>query len=163
MMDANLDFMTWTSEDLPSHHSSVRLRPLIQALFTRILPLGVTQRVTGPTRAERGVPVTGLDHLYTNRPTKLAEIRTEWTGLSDHKIILVRKISRDFKRTERYTKKQIFKNFDQEEFRTALSQMPELAACLTSTSADLSAIILQQGITRVLNTLAPVRSIQNRK
>ena len=46
------DFLTWTSEDLPSHHSSVPLRPLNHALFTRILPLGVTQRVTGPTRAE---------------------------------------------------------------------------------------------------------------
>ena len=162
MMDANLDFLTWTSEELPNHHSSVRLRPLIQALFSRILPLGVTQLVTGPTRAEQGVAATGLDHLYTNKPTKLSEVRTEWTGLSDHKIILVRKFSRDFKRTERYTRKLAFKNFNQEEFRTAVTTMPELAACLASTSADLSASILQRGITRVLDTMAPVRTIQNR-
>ena len=44
-----------------------------------------------------------------------------------------------------------------------MSQMPELAACLMSTSADVSASLLQQGITRVLDTMAPVRTIQNRK
>ena len=105
MMDANLDFLTWSREDLPSHHSSVKLKQLSEALFTRILPLGVTQMVTGPTRAERGVPATGLDHLYSNRPNKLSEVKTEWTGMSDHKIVLARKFSKDFKRTERYTRK----------------------------------------------------------
>ena len=90
MMDVNLDLLTWTKEDLPIYHSSVRLRLLIRALFTRILPSKVTQLVAGPTRADRGVPLTGLNHLYTNMPTKLLEVRTEWTGLSDHKIILVR-------------------------------------------------------------------------
>ena len=94
--------------------------------------------------------------------TKLSKVRTEWTGSSDHKIILVRKFSRDFKRTERYTQKQAFKNCNQEEFRTALTTMPEMAACLVSTSADLSTSILQQGITRVLDTMAPVRTIQTR-
>ena len=163
MMDANLDFLTWSSEDLPSHHSSVKLRPLTQALFSRILPLGMTQMVTSPTRAERGVPVTGLDHLYSNRPTKLSEIQTEWTGMSDHKIILARKFSKDFKRTERYTRKRMFKNFDQEQFKTAVASMPELIDSLASTSADLSAAILNMGISRVLDTMAPVCTIQNRK
>ena len=65
MMDANIDLLTWTTEDLPRQHSSSKLRPLTQALFARILPQGVSQLVTCATRAERGVPVTGLDHLYT--------------------------------------------------------------------------------------------------
>ena len=41
-MDDNLDFLTWRSEGLPPHHSSVRLRPLVYALFEKILPLGVS-------------------------------------------------------------------------------------------------------------------------
>ena len=55
-MDANLDFLTWTQENLPNHHSSARLRPLTKALFSRIIPLEVTQLVTGPTRAEPFMP-----------------------------------------------------------------------------------------------------------
>ena len=163
MLDANLDFLTWTNENLPSYHSSVKLRQLTQALFTRILPLGVTQMVTGPTRAEKGVAVTGLDHLYSNKPTKLSEVRTEFTGMSDHKIILVRKFTRDLDRRERYTKKRVFKNFQPDRFQTMVSSMPEIAACLASTSADTAAFILNQGITRILDTMAPVRTIQTKK
>ena len=66
VLDANLDFLTWRSDDQPSHHSSFKLKPLIDALFERIFPLGVSQLVTGATRLERGQPRAGLDHLYTN-------------------------------------------------------------------------------------------------
>ena len=163
MMDANLDFLTWTQEDLPSHHSSVKLRPLTHALFTQILPQGVIQLVTGPTRAERGVAATGLDHCYSNKATKLSEVKTEWTGMSDHKIVLVRKFTRDLKRSERYTRKRVFKNFNQELFRAAVSSMPELATCLAANCADRAAFSLSAGITRILDNTAPIRTIQNRK
>ena len=50
MLDANLDFLTWrNSESLPSNHSSNRLSGLVDALFDRIMPLGVSQLVTGAT------------------------------------------------------------------------------------------------------------------
>jgi hypothetical protein len=163
MMDANLDFLTWTKEDLPAHHSSVKLRPLMQALFTRILPRGVSQLVTSATRAERGVPVSGLDHLYTNRPDKLSEVKAEFTGMSDHKIILVRRFSKDIKRTERYTTKRIFKDFQPDQFQAAVRSMPELAACLASTCPSVAASVLTGGLTRILDIMAPVRTIQQRR
>ena len=90
MMDANIDFLTWTKEDLPSQHSSSKLRPLTIALFNRIFPLGVSQLVSCATRAKHGVPVTGIDHLYTNRPDKLFEVKAEFTGMLDLKIVTVR-------------------------------------------------------------------------
>ena len=62
IMDANIDHLTWRMNDsLPPHSSSFRLKSLIDALFTRIIPMGVTQLVTGATRMERGQPRTGLD------------------------------------------------------------------------------------------------------
>jgi hypothetical protein len=151
-MDANMEYLNWTQDDLPCHHSSVTLRSLTQALFTRILPLGITQLVTGATRAEHGVPVTGLDHLYSNKATKLSKVRTEWTGMSDHKIILVRKFSRDLQRLERYTKIFLFKNFCPGQFEVAVSSMPDLTACLVTTCASMASSILTQGISRGLDT-----------
>ena len=74
------------TENLPSHHSSIRLKSLIEALFDRILPLGVTQLVTGATRIERGQPKSGLDHLYSNRSEKLSSVQTFFTGVFDHKL-----------------------------------------------------------------------------
>ena len=163
MMDANIDFLTWTNEDLPSQHSSSKLRPLTQALFTRILPHGVSQLVICATRAERGVPVTGLDHLYTNRPEKLSEVSAEFTGMSDHKIVTVRKFSKDMKRRERYTTKRTFKSFQADHFQAAVRSMPELETCLAAICPTTAANILTNGITRILDNMAPVRTIQNRK
>ena len=71
--------------------------------------------------------------------------------------------SKDLKRAERYTRKRVFKNFDQEKFKREVSRMTELQDCLFSTSADASAAILNHGISRVLDNMAPVRTIQNRK
>ena len=87
MMDANLDHLTWRSSDnLPYHHSSRRLKDLIDLLFEQIIPLGVSQLVTGATRFERGQPQSGLDHLYSNKPDKLSSTQTYFTGMSDHKL-----------------------------------------------------------------------------
>ena len=80
MMDANIDFLTWrNAENLPPHHSSVRSKSLINELFDRIIPHGVSQLVTGATRVERGCPRTGLDHLYSNKPQKLSSVQTYLT------------------------------------------------------------------------------------
>ena len=95
MIDANLDFLTWrNSEHLPSHHSSNKLKSLIDALFARIFPLGVSQLVTTPTRIERGQPRVGLDHIYTNRVDKLAPVESYFTGMSDHKVLKVNRYSK---------------------------------------------------------------------
>ena len=90
MMDANLDHLTWMQTNgLNSSHSSVRLKTLIDLLFTKIIPLGVCQLVNVATRFERGWPVSGLDHVYTNKPDKVTPVKTYFTGCSDHKLLKV--------------------------------------------------------------------------
>ena len=105
-LDANIDFLTWRSENLPPNHSSIRLRPLTDALFDRILPLGVSL-VTGATWMMRGQPKSGLDHLYSNRPEKLSSIQTLYTGLSDHKLIKVTRFAKSFRQNPRYIIRKI--------------------------------------------------------
>ena len=36
-LDANLDFLTWRTDDLPTNHRSVKLKSLTDALFERII------------------------------------------------------------------------------------------------------------------------------
>ena len=63
-LDANIDHITWRMQDsLSQHSSSVKLKSLMEALLTRIIPHGVAQMVNGDTRIERGQPRTELDHL----------------------------------------------------------------------------------------------------
>ena len=108
-LDANLDLLTWRKENLPAHHSSVRLKPLINALFDIILPLGVTQLVSGATRMQGGQPRTGLDHLYINKPEKLSTVQTHFTGMSDHKLLKVTRFSKSFKQCPRFIRKRMMK------------------------------------------------------
>ena len=41
-MDANIDFIKWTADNLSSSDNTYRLRPLIEELFSRIFPQGVS-------------------------------------------------------------------------------------------------------------------------
>ena len=54
MMEANLDFLNWSESNLPATDQTVRLKPFIEQLFSRIFTLGVSQLVTTATRAWHG-------------------------------------------------------------------------------------------------------------
>ena len=160
-LDANLDSLTWRNENLPQNHSSVKLKPLIDALFNRIIPLGVCQLVTGATRLMRNQPKAGLDHLYSNRPEKLSSVQTFITGLSDHKLVKVTRFSRTFRQNPRYIKKRIFKEFDGEKFKNDLEKtnLDEILECYDVNDATK---LLIDKITLVLDQMAPIKTIQTR-
>jgi hypothetical protein len=126
-LDSNLDFLTWRKEGLPPHHSSVRLKPRINALFGRILPQGVTQLVRGATRMERGQLSAGLDHIYKNKPEKLSTVQTHFTDMSDHKLLKVTRFSKSFKQNPRFKRKRMMKNFDEKKFREKLQSSSRAA------------------------------------
>ena len=162
-LDANLDHLTWRDQDnLPHNSSSVRLRSLIDALFSRIIPLGVAQLVTGATRMERGQPRTGLDHLYTNRVEKLSAVQTLYTGTSDHKLLKVTRFTKSFKHLPRYVRKRIFGEFKEDQFKQKISEC-ELGEIFSYTDVNKAAEALTQKLTEVLDEMAPVRKIQTRK
>ena len=165
MMDANLDSLTWTkdSNQLPPHHSSVRLRSLAEDLFSQILPHGVSMLVMEPTRAENGVDSSCLDHIYSNKPEKLSQVQTFWTGMSDHKLLKIKRFSKSIKNRVRYTRKRVFKNFNEEEFKKQVKDMPELKEIEMATNVDKVAELLTNGLTKILDKMAPVKTIQKRE
>ena len=160
-LDANLDFLTWRKEDLPPHHSSVRLKSLIDALFERIFPLGVTQLVTGATRMESGQPKTGLDHLYTNRPDKMSLVQTYYTGVSDHKLLKFTRFSKSFRPRPRFIRKRMYKDFDADKYIESLaaSNLEEVLDCIDVNEAS---ELLVNKINKVLDKMAPIRTVQVR-
>ena len=160
-LDANLDFLTWRKSNLPSNHSSKKLKPLVDALFDRILPLGVIQLVTGATRLERGQPKAGLDHFYTNKPDKLSSMQTYSTGMSDHKLLKCTRFSKSFRPRPRLTRKRMFKNFDPIIFKQKLadSNLEEICDC---TDVNQAAELLVNKMCNVLDQIAPVRTIQTK-
>ena len=162
MMDANLDHLTWgRTDNLPSFHSSCRLKDLIDLLFAKIIPLGVSQLVTVATRFERGHPISGLDHIYSNKPDKLSTIKTYYTGCSDHKMLKVTRFSKSFKQLPRYVKKRVFKDFCPKVFIKKLSEA-NIEEVLLCNDVNKATNCLQDKICTILDSIAPVRTIQMR-
>ena len=162
MLDANLDHLTWrNSSCLPAYHSSNRLKSLVDLLFEKIFPLGVSQLISGATRFERGQQKSGLDHLYSNMPDKLSHPRTFFTGMSDHKLVKVIRYTKSFKQLPRYVRKRSFKDFNEESFHQQLSEC-NLKDILQCRDPEIACRMLTSKLTTILDNLAPITNIQVR-
>ena len=123
MMDANIDFLKWTREDLPASDSTSKLKPLITLLFRKIFPYGVSQLVKNATRTWPGQTDSGLDHIYSNKPNKLSQVHSEFMGGSDHRLLKITRFSKSLKRSAGYVRKICFKEFNPEEFIKAVREL----------------------------------------
>ena len=157
----NIDHLTWTRHGLPSNSQTVKLRPLINELFTRIFPQGVSQMVTVATRSWTNQKDSGLDHLYSNKPQKLSEIQTRSCAGSDHKFIFVVRYSKALKKSARYVTKRSYKNFRPEQFLNEVRSIKwwDLYQCIDVNEA---VRIFNKKITDILDKLAPIKTIQIR-
>ena len=156
--DVNINHNEWTREDLPPNNSTKKQKKMIDALFTRILPHGVSQLVTGSTRV-RNDQESGIDHFYSNQPDKLSPIQTMTCGGSDHKLFGATRYATSIKRNVRYVTKRCFKNFKKEEFLSAVRQINwwQIYEC---NDVEIALEILTQRITQILDLMAPIRTIQ---
>ena len=158
-LDANIDHLTWRLQNnLPSSSSS-KLKPLIDALFTKIIPMGVSQLVVGPTRFQRGQPKTGLDHVYTNKLDKLSSVQTYFTPSSDHKLLKFVRFAKSLKLLPRYIRKRSFKDFDVLKFKENID-VCGLEDVLKCSDVYCAAKMLTDKLSSVLDSLAPIKRVQ---
>ena len=162
MMDANLDFLKWTRADLPANDITRRLSQLIEQLFSRIFPHGVSQLVTTATRSWPGQVDSGLDHIYSNKPDKLSSVQAEFTGNSDHKFIKVTRFAKSMSRNARYIRKRSFKNFCAEDFCRAVRDISWFDLFM-SQDVHQATNLLTTKLNSILDVMAPVKTFQVRK
>ena len=159
--DMNINHLNWTDQSLPSSNQTSRLRPLITALFSRILPQGVTQCVQEPTRHWPNQTSSGLDHYYTNRPDKLSPVQAQFRGGSDHMLIFAVRYANSIKSQPSYIRKRSFKNFVSSDFISAVNQIRWLDVYLCS-DPNSAVELLSNKITAILDIMAPMKTFQVR-
>ena len=59
---------------------------------------------------------SGLDHIYTNKPSKVTQAAVETNGSSDHKLVKVTRFTKAEVRTPKCVTKRCFKNFEKDAF-----------------------------------------------
>ena len=160
--DINLNHLEWTKDDLPANNQTKKLRPLINALFTRILPHGVSQLVTTATRVWPGQPDSGLDHFYSNTPGKLSPIQVINCGASDHKLLLATRYAASIKRNVSYVTKRCFKNFNRDDFLKAVKKI-NFWGIYQCENVDTALKLLSDSLTEILDEMAPIKTIQIRE
>ena len=92
-----------------------------------------------------------LDHTYTTNPEKISEVTAEMS-----------RYTKSLKNNPRYVCKRCFKNFDVSVFKQKVSEMPELNRILECQCASQEAEFFTLGFTKVLDIMAPIKTIQNR-
>ena len=128
VLDANLDAMTWRKDrnEIPRHSSSLTHTSLIDALYNRILPMGVELMTPAKPTWARGNQRSCLDHVYTTSPGRLSPVSVIWTGMSDHALVKFARFCKTIESRQSYVKKRTFKNFDNNEFKQRVAEMQEL-------------------------------------
>ena len=147
--DMNINHIDWTFDDNSASNQTKRLRPLITELFTRILPHGVSQLVKSATYFAPHQPKSGLDHFYSNDPSKLSPVQVISNGESDHKLLLATRYSSSIRRSVRYVTKRCYKNFNKNEFLTAVRNI-NFWAIYETNDVDQALQMLTDGLSCIL-------------
>ena len=92
-------------------------------LFNRIFPLGISQVVTKATRVSPSGELSGLDHLYTNKPDKVSSVNVEKFGNSDHFLLKFSRFTKSEIRTPKFITKRSFKEFDATSFKNEIDNV----------------------------------------
>ena len=159
--DMNINHLDWSQPIGTQSSQSVKLRPLVEKLFTKIFPHSVSQCVTVPTRFMQGQTPSGLDHFYTNHPEKLSVVQTQFFGGSDHKMIMATRHSKEIKKKARYIYKRSYKSFCVSYFLCDLSKVSWWPVYQCS-DIDSAVEIFTDQFLQVLDLHAPMRTIQTR-
>ena len=85
----------------------------------------------------------------------------EFAGGSDHKLVKVTRHAKSLKKNVRYVRKRSFKNFSDQNFQAAVSNLSwwDIYIC---EDADQAAQLLTDKLTAILDTMAPIKTIQVR-
>ena len=103
-----------------------------------------------------------IDDIYTNNPEKLSNVQSIVRGESDHKIISVVRHSKNVIISKRYTKTRAYKNFDEQQFCNAVKKISWWSLYETD-DVNVAVSLFTEKISRILDTMAPVRVFQTRR
>ena len=84
-------------------------------------------------------------------------------GMSDHALVKFDRFAKTIRSRVTYIKKRSFKCLQPDKLREVVAEMPELQAILQCGDADAAATLLTAGLTRVLDQMAPVKTIQTKQ
>ena len=158
MMDTNIDTRCNTS-----HNAQYKIKDLFDMLFAHLNKYGICIHNKKFTRYRAHQQPSCIDHIFSNCPVKIIDVKTTLTGMSDH-CILSAKYTFNGKPYE--PSYRISRNF-QALTKSALELAIDNSECLNSIfnydDPDIIAEILQTELNLIIEVIAPHKVIQCKK
>ena len=150
--DANVCAMSWNDENFGQKDISSMIQDYL-------LRSSSHQMISQATHLNGSC----IDHLYTNCPEKICEIKVTSVGNSDHMGICVRKLSKFPSSRPKTLKKRSYKNFDNGDFLTEVYDSNIEAEVTKHDTIDDAAEAFEKEFKTILNKHAPTRTIMIKK
>ena len=146
--DANVCATSWNDENF----GQKELSSMIQNYLLRS---SSHQMISQPTHLNGSC----IDHLYTNCPEKICDIKVTSVGNSDHMGICAKKLSKYPSSRPKTLKKQSYKNFDTGDFLTEVYNSNIKEEVIKHNTINDAADTFEKEFKQILDKHAPTRTI----
>ena len=160
MGDINIDVTPWLFPDKELSDYQVSMKPILTMLKSIACEQELDLVKTLPTRHQGNNVPSILDLILTNIPAQLS-VPTLVDSSSDHKVIIFTKTIPVKSKVTVIRKARSFKGYTRKKLLQELD-MPKLNLLLHSTNLNYVADMLVNEINRVLDLVAPIKTIQMR-
>ena len=154
MGDINLDYKRWQEPEFLQEK-------MIEMVQTQIEAEGFSQIVNEITRSWRTQRDTILDHIWTNCGQRTIEHFNHPRGISDHNVIGMKVALGNINIGGQNVRRRRWKNFDKERCLEKFAAI-DWKELYEQTNPNLANTILEENILKVLDTEAPMGTLQMR-
>ena len=152
--DLNLDYIKWANPE-------EGISRMVEKVKVEVETLGFQQMVQGPTRTLRDQPQSNLDHCWMNNPGRLIFHKNLERAYSDHNLILIQFRTKNVLNDRHEVVIRDRRNYNKEEYKQRIASI-NWTEFNNSENIDIKNDILEKNILEVLNSVAPVITIQRR-
>ena len=141
-------------------HTRTAARKMVDTVKESIEISGFRQVITGHTRTWRQQAPSLLDQVWTNCPERVGKIMNETRGSSDHNVVGVEMIGKNFSSGGNIVKR-IWKFFEKDKCMREFREMDWTDVLLVN-EVDVANRMMEEKITKIMDRHTPMRTVQTR-
>lgn len=158
LMDDNID-----SNPNSSHNKSYNLKKIYDILQSLINKHDVTQHNNKMTRFATHQPPSCIDHIYSNCPNKISNVKTHSNATSDHSIITAQYTSKHQIYHPKFIKIRKHSLINKYNLTSYINSSDLLNSIFNYSDPEIITNIIQLELNTIINSIAPSKIIQYKK
>ena len=165
-LNENRDCLYITDDNIDTNINSelnkkYKIQGLLNLLQDHMLRNNIVQHNFENTRFARNTRDSCIDHIYSNVPNKITDIKTHKNAFSDHSFVTAYYHSKEQYYNPKFIKTRNFRQLNKHSLLLAVEQS-DLDQIFNYQDPNVIAEMLQIELNTIINTLAPAKVVQYR-